>query len=401
MALKVSRVIRRFVHYGPLLATFIIVLVTIMTLTCIMVSTPITSFKLPNGRPSWQHHMTLGSFINMTVFLCFAILTSFHFLACMIHGPGYVKNNWKPEVKDIESKLQFCQECEGFKCPRSHHCRKCKRCVKRMDHHCPWINACVGHKNHAHFIRFLFYAASGCFYGGTNLAATVVKIIFYGSKNFIIAYYFNSLPKFVILVFSCGIAYGVSLAVGFLLVMQLRDISKNTTSIESWIIRKAEWRHSHLGTTFTYPYHLGSRWNNLTQVINMSNFAKGDGYTWPVVPGTDQYTFTEEQIQQKLLKRQRMVDHVITGPYVTNWFSRLTLANPLLFCVCNGLDEQYIAVNKGDKVLVSRWRKRWLYGCIKRKLKNKDGKLVEKEIGGWFPRICAMETAEQTQKKVE
>ena len=29
-----------------------------------------------------------------------------------------------------------------------------------------------------------------------------------------------------------------------------------------------------------------------------------------MVPGTDQYTFTEEQIQQKLLKRQRMVSNV-------------------------------------------------------------------------------------------
>ena len=55
------------------------------------------------------------------------------------------------------------------------------RCIKKMDHHCPWINACVGHKNHAHFIRFLFYAATGCFYGGTNLAATIVKIVFYVS----------------------------------------------------------------------------------------------------------------------------------------------------------------------------------------------------------------------------
>ena len=50
-----------------------------------------------------------------------------------------------------------------------------------MDHHCPWINACVGHKNHAHFLRFLLYASTGCFYGGVNLASTVINIIFYVS----------------------------------------------------------------------------------------------------------------------------------------------------------------------------------------------------------------------------
>ena len=171
------------------------------------------------------------------------------------------ENRYKFIFQEIEKKLQFCQECESFKCPRSHHCRKCKRflflsnyftpthdymiciskvssirlnsrfflelirsswkhctitfrlvktevlipiytskalnskthfslsrCIKKMDHHCPWINACVGHKNHAHFIRFLFYAATGCFYGGTNLAATIVKIVFYVSVKYVVFY---------------------------------------------------------------------------------------------------------------------------------------------------------------------------------------------------------------------
>ena len=50
---------------------------------------------------------------------------------------------------------------------------------------------------------------------------SISVVLFQGNTNFIIAYYFNSLPKFIILVFACGIAYGVSLAVGFLLVMQV------------------------------------------------------------------------------------------------------------------------------------------------------------------------------------
>ena len=31
------------------------------------------------------------------------------------------------EKKEDEQYLQFCNFCEGFKAPRSHHCRKCNR----------------------------------------------------------------------------------------------------------------------------------------------------------------------------------------------------------------------------------------------------------------------------------
>merc|ERR1712113_1229573 len=125
--------------------------------------------------------------------------------------------------------------------------------------------------------RFLFYASTGCFYGGVNIASVIIRMIFFYNHgmNFILMYYFTGVAKFVVLVFSCGVAFGVSLAVGFLLVMQIRDVTKNQTSIESWIITKAEWRHKAMGTTFVYPYDLGSKWENLNSVLNMSNFAHG------------------------------------------------------------------------------------------------------------------------------
>ena len=401
MGFSATRVLKRFMHYGPLLASFIIVLVTIMTIWSVLASTPINSYRLPSGRATWEHHPTMGTFANLTIFLIFSVLTAWNFLACMMHGPGFVRSEWRPETEEEEERLQWCQECEAFKCPRSHHCRKCRRCVKKMDHHCPWINSCVGHKNHAHFLRFLFYASVGCFYGGANLAVTIFRIVFHGNKNFILSYYFSSVPKFITLVFSCGIAFGVALAVGFLLIMQLRDIAKNMTSIESWIVKKAEWRNKMEGKTFAYPYDLGSKWNNLTQVINLTNFAAGDGYTWPVVPGTDQYTFTEEQRQQKLLKRSRTVEHVVVVPYSGSFCSGLTLRNPCLLLICNGLDEQYLPIEIGDTVMVSRYRKRWLYGSVTRKCPGRHGDMVDKDIGGWFPRKCAMEPAGESAKKTK
>ena len=61
-----------------------------------------------------------------------------------------------------------------------------------------------------------------------------------GNRHFIIAYYFNTLPKFIVLVFACGIGYGVSLAVGFLLVMQVILIEKNTRNTVHEVVRLAK-----------------------------------------------------------------------------------------------------------------------------------------------------------------
>lgn len=105
--------------------------------------------------------------------------------------------------------LQFCSVCEGYKAPRSHHCRKCERCVMKMDHHCPWIAGvcicfvshspsnqmfksyfcffyfiffvmqCVGWNNHAHFTSFLAFSVLGCIQSSIILGASVYRGIHY------------------------------------------------------------------------------------------------------------------------------------------------------------------------------------------------------------------------------
>merc|ERR1712058_125743 len=83
---------------------------------------------------------------------------------------------------------------------------------------------------------------------------------------------------------------------------------------------KATYRHRNLGTEFVWPYHLG-RLNNLQQVVSiMSCKPSGDGITWRVVEGTDQYTLTREQLMQKEEKRGRTREYGIVRAYSGAWF---------------------------------------------------------------------------------
>lgn len=53
---------------------------------------------------------------------------------------------------------------------------------------------------------------------------------------------------------------------------------------------------------FVYPYDLGWK-KNILQVLNMTCLPIGDGVSWPVTEGCDQYTLT-----------------VILFKFVPNWF---------------------------------------------------------------------------------
>ena len=33
-------------------------------------------------------------------------------------------------------EINYCECCDQYKPPRTHHCRKCCVCIHRMDHHC-------------------------------------------------------------------------------------------------------------------------------------------------------------------------------------------------------------------------------------------------------------------------
>jgi len=69
----------------------------------------------------------------------------------------------------------WCELCQHWKTPRSHHCSVCQRCVLRMDHHCPITGNCIGMKNHGHFLLFYIFALVGLTY---SIGVCLVAILY-------------------------------------------------------------------------------------------------------------------------------------------------------------------------------------------------------------------------------
>jgi len=185
---------------------------------------------------------------------------------------------------------------------------------------------------------------------------------------------------------SIGLALGVVLAVGGLLVIQLLSVMRNETGIESWIKNKAEYRERELEEEFVYPYNVG-RWRNLRMVLHFGERKELDGIWWPVRPQCNQYTLTVEQIKQKQQKRCHSVVYTATTRFNG---SICPCGYGCRVCCCPPcLDEQRVRLEPGDQILVSRFRKHWLYGDKMLNSNVSADKTVKRERG-WFPRKCAI-----------
>ncbi|XP_065335357.1 palmitoyltransferase ZDHHC6 [Cloeon dipterum] len=371
--------LKRICHWGPLAALAIIKSIIYMTVYC--------------SRMWWPPETSAGGALQLGLFLLLSGLTMYNFLNAIYVGPGYLPLGWCPDKESDAKFLQECNVCGGFKAPRSHHCRKCNRCVTKMDHHCPWINNCVGHRNHGHFAAFLFYAVLGCMHASIVLICTLyhalhrVRYEYYGIGSGPIITF--TLYGLVGCVFCLGLSIGVVLAVGMLLYFQMRAIIRNQTAIEDWILEKAKYRRLHSGskkTPFVYPYNLGI-WRNFRQVVTLTCEPYGDGINWPVVEGCDQYTFTVEQLLQKQEKRQRARKYEVIRSYSGSWLP-VTHGFYTFFCPPYS-DEPRLRLRQGSIVLVTRWKKHWLFGELE--LPADNGFKEKWRLRGWFPRSVVVD----------
>ncbi|XP_014222161.1 palmitoyltransferase ZDHHC6-like [Trichogramma pretiosum] len=369
-------VFKRICSWGPLVALAIIKLITSMTLHCCR-----------NKLVSNGIGVTDPSFI---AFMIFSGLTLYHFINSVYEGPGYLPYKWMPENFNDVKYLQACNFCNGYKAPRSHHCRRCNRCILKMDHHCPWINNCVGHKNHGYFTAFLASAVVGCCISTYILINWMITLLYMRQR---FPYQFPSVLVLFLVITSIGFSIGVVVAVGMLLYFQISSIVKNQTGIESWILEKANYRRSTTAEEiFVNPYSKGWLFN-IKQVVSWHCNAPGNGIDWPVAEGCDQYTLTREQLAQKYEKRKRARKYRVIKKATGSWcpisHGFKTLCSPPI------TDEARIKLDVGDLVIVTRWRNKWLFGEKEGVKAVVDGK--DNRVRGWFPRACAIPLTERPE----
>ncbi|CAF1193377.1 unnamed protein product [Adineta ricciae] len=364
-------------HFGPVIVILLISWIASNGFNCLRKWFP------------WDLHNPL-SVINFTIACFWLLLVLYNYFQCIFLGPGYVPANWRPNFIEHEKYLQYCEICQSFKVPRAHHCRTCQRCVLKFDHHCPWINTCLGYKNHACFCWFLLSSILGCIHALLIICPCVYRVLFIPYMPWKneprIDFTTMSLMSSIL---SIGLAIGVIIALGLLLLIQLKNIAYNRTTVENRIIRKANDRHRE---QFIYPYDLGFQ-ENLRQVFNWKDCFRlvGDGLTWPVRSDCDQYTLSREQLEQEVEHEQQAVRYKAIRSYDGSFF-------PLIYGLRTCIHIPYsieprLRINQRDYLLVTRWQRYWLYGKFLMANQTMTG------CRGWFPRCCVIQHL-NTKKKL-
>lgn len=344
------------------------------------------------------------SYLELILYATIYLQVQINFFLTMLKSPGIVPKSWKPEPEnqckyngeDLKKYLEYCQTCEGFKPPRSHHCKTLNKCVLKYDHYCPWVGNSIGHRNQTSFVRFLFWLVVG----NAWTISIVIRAIneHTGHSEFVLYKKYGENYREMTdsaLMFnmaSVGMSAAAFTLVGMLFLSQLSMILANKTSIEyltCWTAGQIRDRNE-LPQEFKYPYSLGCRRNfetvfgkNLFSVFfQMKPFHTG--FTnWEIVQGTTQYTMTVEKIFQKSYRINLAKPVTAVKSYNGSWYPFWSFGVVVGCFRVPKTCESRLKLTPGDKVVVGDdiyWGSRWWYGV---KDVERNGKFEKK--GGWFP----------------
>ncbi|KAI8878687.1 zf-DHHC-domain-containing protein [Backusella circina FSU 941] len=228
-----------------------------------------------------------------------------YYLACTT-DPGSIPEDWVPPefimVTDppLLSEqgmvdVRFCNKCDSYKPPRSHHCKQCKRCVLKMDHHCPWINNCVGYNNYSYFIRFIYSVIGCCTYGSYLLLWRLQRII--DEKNsvwYTTSNHKSATTEIILIGIDVVLASIIVLFVGILSIYHTYCLFRGNTTIEGGEIRKTKRliKRKKIDKV-EFPFRL-SVYNNICSVFGNNPILwvlplppPGDGIKFEVKEGTN------------------------------------------------------------------------------------------------------------------
>ncbi|XP_030031875.1 palmitoyltransferase ZDHHC16B isoform X2 [Manduca sexta] len=305
------------------------------------------------GLPYWWQRCPYTS-VFLVIFGNWLLLNiTFHYYMGVITPPGYppndlsvVRRHGRPRRKKdlvLLKAASICKKCIAPKPPRTHHCSVCDRCILGMDHHCPWLNNCVGYRNARYFYLYMLYMLAGVTFiivagidigyqvlwlndtGGiipyndpdlighpvrmnqSGILVPVKVIVEYDSINFPREHNLPMPPvteaqriaahpwKRKGVVFMAVTCVSVVLALGGLVILHAKNISRGETSVEAAInakLRKTKKK-------FRNPYDFGRRKNwklflGLTQgrtflrhvLLPSSHGPAGTGIKWHTVDNT-------------------------------------------------------------------------------------------------------------------
>eukprot|EP00391_Amoebophrya_sp_Ameob2_P007802 CAMPEP_0178999222 /NCGR_PEP_ID=MMETSP0795-20121207/9932_1 /TAXON_ID=88552 /ORGANISM="Amoebophrya sp., Strain Ameob2" /LENGTH=523 /DNA_ID=CAMNT_0020691955 /DNA_START=265 /DNA_END=1836 /DNA_ORIENTATION=+ len=85
---------------------------------------------------------------------------------------------------DLWYAPRFCEKCQVWKPPRSHHDSITGKCVLRMDHYCPFTGNVIAVNNHGHFVLMYCFAMVALLWGALHAVVVIQLALRQNAESF-------------------------------------------------------------------------------------------------------------------------------------------------------------------------------------------------------------------------